>query len=177
MNLAHARVSNGSFVAEQAQETTLTGVQGSASGISLDIKQSGERLQFGGRVSFPSGYSVERRDLSWELPENQLEPGTRLGLMTSGNGGASFTRLQVNYPGQAPVALVPAGIAQRLLARLVLKRSLLAVGGLGGAFAAPVPEPDFETWFWITPSVAGSAMATEAATGSADSSPVSASNG
>ena len=66
----------------------------------------------------------------------------------------------MNYPGQVPVTLVPAGIAQRLLARLVLKRSLLTVAGPsgatpGGVFAAPVPEPDFETWFWIVPAVPG----------------------
>lgn len=158
--LAYARVRKGKIADRDSQETTLTAGQSSANAVSLDIKRAGNRLQFGGRVNFPSGTYVERQNLGWELRETELAPETRLGLMTSGNGGAQFTRLQVNYAGQAPITLVPAGVAQRLLARLVLKRSLLAVLGPGGmtpagAFAPPVPEADYETWFWITPPVPG----------------------
>ncbi|MBK1733163.1 DUF6519 domain-containing protein [Thiococcus pfennigii] len=123
--------------------------------ISLDIKQSDDRLQFGGRATFSYG-SQDVQDTDWQISAKTFAAGSRLGLATAGLSTARFSRLQVNYPGQAPVTLVPAGIAHRLLARLVLKRSLLAVADpagtpLGGAFAAPVPEPDFETWFWLTP--------------------------
>jgi hypothetical protein len=158
VTLGHARVQKGVLFQPATREYTITVTQSNATGLSLDLKQTADGLQFGGRATFgTSGYAVEQQNLSWPGLTRAFRAGTHLGLLTAGIGTARLTRLQVNYPGQAPVTLVPAGVAKRLLARLVLKRSLLAVAtdtagtAPSGVFSGPVPEADFETWFWITP--------------------------
>ena len=126
--------------------------------ISLDMKTTANGVQFGCRAVL-SGTIVS--DPALKFPKvDRLIAGSRVGVLTAGTGTARFTRLQVVY-GDGPVAtMIPAGSANKLLARLVVKRTLLQALGpqgvpLGGVFGGPVPEPDFETWFWLIPPVPG----------------------
>ena len=122
--------------------------------ISFDIKTTKEQLLFGCSALL-AGDSVDIPLLDFTRVV-QLIPGSRLGVLTGGTGTARFTRLQVVYGNDSPVTLIPAGFTPKLLSRLVLKRSLLQVEDADGVspdgvFAPPVPESDFETWFWLVP--------------------------
>ena len=150
----HIQIRGGQPVAESQANQTIA--ETNFVGFSLDIKQLTNRLQFGCRVFHSDLSTPTNRPELVDFPSvAELIPGSRLGMLTAGTGTARFTRLQVVYGNDPPVTLIPAGLKPRLLTRLVLKRSLLEVvseaGGrpMGGIFAGPVPEPDFETWFWV----------------------------
>lgn len=158
--MSHVQIKDGQIVVESQKNQTVSGGFGDPRRIALDIKQLAGRLQFGCNALGGGGNSVSVQELDFPRVD-QLIPGSRLGALTAGTGTAQFTRLQVVYGNDSPVTLIPAGLTSRLLSRLVLKRSLLEVvsgtGGtsLGGGFADPIPEPDFETWFWLTPPTPG----------------------
>ncbi|MBS7542777.1 DUF6519 domain-containing protein [Ancylobacter oerskovii] len=148
--VSHAQIKGGQVVPDSQLDVTLPGNFADPRHITLDIKQTGRRLQFGCTALFAGG-RTERADIAFPNVL-RLHPDSRVGLLTTGTGTARFTRLQVIYGSDVPTTLVPAGLNSRLLARLVVKRSLLELTRERSSVSAlPAPEPDFETWFWLTP--------------------------
>jgi Family of unknown function (DUF6519) len=159
VQISHARLLNGEIDPTSRRDIRVS-ESGGGTQVILDIKQieQPQQLVFGVSLVGPQGFSFASTSVFVSpigLP-GKLLPGSRVGALTAETGAARFTRLQVVY-GDGPTAtLIPAGLSNKLLARLVLKRSLLQVADAqgvarGGAFAAPVPTPDHETWFWLTP--------------------------
>lgn len=147
--VSHSQIKGGQIVPGSQHEKTVFGASDPRR-ITLDIKQTGRRLQFGCSAQF-SGQPVTFPDLEFPIT-TRLLPDSRLGLLTAGTGTARFTRLQVIYGNDLPTTLVPAGLNSRLLSRLVVKRSLLELTSERSTLSTtPAPEPDFETWFWLTP--------------------------
>ena len=154
--MSHAQVKGGKLVDKAQVDRIVLSGYSDLRHVNLDIKQVRDHLQFGCSAQVGSTGLVTVLDLDFP-PVAALNPGSRLGVLTANTGTARFTRLQVVYGDEPAVTLIPVGLTSRLLTRLVLKRSLLAeLAGAGGAplsaaFAGPVPEADFETWFWLVP--------------------------
>ncbi len=157
--MSHVQVKGGSIVAGSQKDQTIISGFSDPKRITFDIKTTRDQLLFGCNALFTGNGSVDVATLDFpRIP--QLIPGSRLGVLTGGTGTARFTRLQVVYGNDSPVTLIPAGFTSKLLSRLVLKRSLLQVEDADGVspdgvFASPVPEADFETWFWLVPPTPG----------------------
>jgi hypothetical protein len=153
--MSHYQVKGGQVVSETQEDITVATGRGDPSRMTFDVKSTEEGLKFGYSANFAHSPTLsDTLDFSFTT---HFIPRSRLGVLTAGIETARFTRLQVVYGDEPRVTLIPAGFASRLLSRLVLKRSLLqVVSGAsgatpGGAFAAPVPEADFETYFWLVP--------------------------
>jgi hypothetical protein len=153
--MSHVQIKDGAVVPASQKDITLVSGYNDPTRITFDIKQTANALQFACSARL-LGVTFSSPNLDFPTVA-QFIPGSRLGVLTAGTGTARFTRLQVVYGSDAPVPLIPAGFASRLLSRVIVKRSLLGVAAgadvmpPGGAFAPPVPQPDFETWFWLTP--------------------------
>lgn len=135
--------------------------------ISLDIKQSKERLIFGILVEFKGGNGYCFNDFSheesFEVPQapKKLEEGSGVGMATRFTGGAQFTRMEIVYPDGKEV-LIPPVDENRILAHLAVKRFLPKYnGGIGinsryclnsqTTIGTVHSEADFEQWFWMVP--------------------------
>ncbi|MCT0200388.1 hypothetical protein KQ313_11945 [Synechococcus sp. CS-1325] len=154
VQVSHARLLDGEIDPRSVRDKRLS--QSGAIGVSLDIKQTSQQLQFGASLVFFGGGSSNFQEVGFDGLAEKLLPGSRVGVLTAAIGSARFTRLQVVYGDRPMATLVPAGLSNKLLARLVLKRSLLQVTqakgvARGGVFAPTVPAVDYETWFWLTP--------------------------
>ena len=152
--MSHVQVKGGAIIKTDKDNVTVSQGFSDPRRITFDIKANKDQLQFGCSALL-TGTSVDVPLLDFPRVA-QFIPGSRLGVLTAGTETARFTRLQVVYGNDSPVTLIPAGFTSKLLSRLVLKRSLLQVEGSDGVspdgvFAPPVPESDFETWFWVVP--------------------------
>lgn len=91
-------------------------------------------------------------------PPTSILPGTRAGVAVNKSGTAVFTNLSWTSTAGQTTAVLPLG---RALVRLVVRRSLIrtqaeaAAAASGGLPATVSPEPDFQTYLWVTPPRAG----------------------
>ena len=148
--LAIMHVSNGQVAKWVIREIAQSPMQW----VSLDIKQSGDRLIFGWQTDNAApGTTADLGPLhvgDAAVP-NRLDAGTGVGVFTRYTTAYAFKRLLAVYP-DAPAVLIPP--TRPALARLTIKRNFLRPDPSGRAQAAVKPLPDFERWFWVMP-VAG----------------------
>jgi hypothetical protein len=155
-------VTDGQVSVIHSQEITSSGTSGgSPREVSLDIKQAEGRLLFAGLIRTQNDATVNIQPFA--LPEASQAPknfqgGSGVGLMTRYTAAMRFTRLEIVYP-DAAVVLVPAGMADRILTRLTVKRDFLRPKVVSGGRSTPQPssyalqpQPDFDLWFWLVPS-------------------------
>jgi hypothetical protein len=119
----------------------------------LDLRAESRRLIMGCSVRFRSGETVTRPDI--DLSRAPLQTDTRLGIADRRGPAGRFTqqpvfeRLTALHGEGGAQVLIPLGSTPRLLARIVLKRGLLALPD-GDAFPPPIPEADYEAAFWLS---------------------------
>jgi hypothetical protein len=146
--MSHVQIKGGVAVSNMSKDIT-TAATNDPRRIFLAIKATKDKLQFGYRAEFASSSASS---VTLEFPKVvSLIPGSRIGIMTIETGTARFSRLAVSYADERTMNLIPAGLASRLLGRLVVKRQLLSEVQPPGIVAPRVTEADFETWFWLTP--------------------------
>ncbi|MGY3149408.1 hypothetical protein ACVWYQ_006407 [Bradyrhizobium sp. USDA 3397] len=157
VELFHADIRDGQILESSIRRVTVSRGQSVPVRISLDIKRASDGLHFGHSTALSGAPTSSSTNLEELFQRGRtFVKGSRLGVLTRGTGNARFTRLQVVYGNDPLVTLIPAGVASRILSRLVVKRSLLDASpraSAGSVFSSPVPEPDFETWFWLLPSL------------------------
>ncbi|BDA84752.1 hypothetical protein Sa4125_22940 [Aureimonas sp. SA4125] len=147
--LSHIQIKGGALVQAASRDITMVSGLSDPRRILLAVKTTRDRLQFGYRAEYSSSNASS---VALDFPVlGPLIPGSRVGVMTIGTGTARFSRLAISYADERTMNLIPAGLASRLLGRLVVKRQLLSEVQPPGIVAPRVPEADFETWFWLTP--------------------------
>jgi hypothetical protein len=139
-----------------------------AKSVALDIALGQSSLNFGASVIWNNNTA---QAMQLDFPKTpppgmpaipaRIDAGTQLGVFEEGTNASVFQRLDWTRGNEQVVVVLPAGGGGRVLLRLVARPSVIrsaAQAAQSNALQLPVartPVADFETHFWVVPTLGG----------------------